>query len=125
MNNPKKYLIMSSRKQSAELKIQELRRHTRKNYSPEEKIRIVLEGLKGEASIEDICLKEGISSNLFYSWSKEFQEGGKGRLNGDFKREVSTSEVQSLKNENTDLKQLVAELTLELRMLKKNLNGAE
>jgi transposase len=116
---------MSSRKQSAELKIQELRRHTRKSYSAEEKIRIVLEGLKGETSVEDICFKEGISSNLYYSWSKEFIEGGKSRLNGEIKREVSTSDSQILKNENTDLKQLVAELTLELRMLKKSLNGAE
>jgi transposase len=116
---------MSSRKQSAELKIQELRRHTRKNFSAEEKIRIVLEGMKGETSVEDICFKEGISSNLYYSWSKEFIEGGKSRLNGDIKREASSGETQSLKNENTDLKQLVAELTLELRMLKKSLNGAE
>lgn len=116
---------MSSRKQSAELKILELRRHTRKNYSVEEKIRIVLEGLKEENSIEDICFKEGISSTLYYSWSKEFVEGGKSRLNGEIKSEASTSEVHNLKKENTDLKQLVAELTLELRMLRKSLNGAE
>jgi transposase len=116
---------MSSRKQSAELKMQELKRHTRKSYSIEEKIRIVLEGLKGETNIEDLCLKEGISPVLYNSWTKEFIEGGKSRLNGEIKREGSSSELQSLKNENSDLKQLVAELTLELRMLRKSLNGVE
>ena len=78
---------MSSRKQSAELKIQELKRHTRKSYSIEDKIRIVLEGLKGESSVEDLCLKESISAVLFNNWSKEFIEGGKSRLNGEIKRE--------------------------------------
>jgi len=116
---------MSSRKQSAELKMQELKRHTRKNFSAEEKIRIVLEGLKGESSIEEICFKEGISSILYYSWNKDFMEGGKSRLNGEIKFEASNNETINLKRENTDLKQLVAELTLELRMVKKNLNGIE
>ncbi len=116
---------MSSRRQSAELKMQELRKHNRKSYSVEEKIRIVLEGLKDETSIEEICRKEGISPVLYNSWSKEFIEGGKSRFSGDIKREGPTSELQNLKNENADLKQLVAELTLELRLLRKNLNGAE
>ena len=116
---------MSSRKQSAELKIQELKRHTRKSYSIEDKIRIVLEGLKGESNVEDLCLKESISAVLFNNWSKEFIEGGKSRLNGEIKREGPSSELQSLKNQNADLKQLVAELTLELRMLRKSLNGVE
>ncbi|HSM48209.1 MAG TPA: transposase [Draconibacterium sp.] len=116
---------MSSRRQSAELKMQELKRHTRKSYSIEEKIRIVLEGLKGESSMEDLCLNEGISPALYNNWSKEFIEGGKSRLNGEIKKEGPSSEMQSLKIENTDLKQLVAELTLELRMLRKSLNGVE
>lgn len=116
---------MSSRRQSAELKMQELKRHTRKSYSAEEKIRIVLDGFKGENNIEDLCLQEGITPALYSSWSKEFIEGGKNRLNGDVKRESPSTEILSLKNENTDLKQLVAELTLELRMLRKNLNGVE
>lgn len=116
---------MSSRRQSAELKMQELRKHNRKSYSVEEKIRIVLESLKDESSIDEICQKEGIGPILLNNWSKEFIEGGKSRLSGDIKREGPASEIQSLKNENTDLKQLVAELTLELRMLRKGLNGVE
>jgi transposase len=95
---------MSSRRQSAELKMQELKRHTRKSYSIEEKIRIVLEGLKGESSMEDLCLNEGISPALYNNWSKEFIEGGKSRLNGEIKKEGPSSEMQSLKIENTDLK---------------------
>jgi transposase len=116
---------MSSRKQTAELKMQELRKHNRKSYSVEEKIRIVLEGLKDEAGVDDICRKEGVSPVLLNNWSKEFIEGGKSRLNGEIKREGPASEIQNLKSENTDLKQLVAELTLELRMLRKSLNGTE
>lgn len=114
---------MSKRKQSAELKIKEIRRHTRKKYSAEEKIRIVIEGLRGETSIAELCRKEGINSNLYYNWSKEFLEAGKSRLNGDIIRKATTSEVHELKNENMDLKQLVAELSLEVRMLKKNMTG--
>jgi transposase len=114
---------MSTKKQSAELKINEIRRHTRKKYSAEEKVRIVIEGLRGETSIAELCRREGINSNLYYNWSKEFLEAGKKRLNGDITREATTSEVHGLKNENMDLKQLVAELSLEVRMLKKNMNG--
>ncbi len=116
---------MSSKKQSAELKVKEIRRHTRKKYSAEEKIRIVLEGLRGENSIAELCRIEGINANLYYNWSKEFLEAGKSRLNGDIKREATTTEVHGLKNENMDLKQLVAELSLEVRMLKKSLIGTE
>lgn len=116
---------MSTRKQSAELKIKEIKRHTRKKYSAEEKIRIVLEGLRGETTIAELCRKEGINSNLYYNWSKDFLEAGKKRLNGDIQREATTSEVHNLKNENMDLKQLVAELSLEVRMLKKNMTGTD
>jgi transposase len=116
---------MESKSQSAESKIKEIRRHTRKNYSAEEKIRIVIEGLRGENSIADLCRREGINSNLYYKWSKDFMEAGKNRLSGDIKREATSGEVHQLKNENTDLKQLVAELSLENRMLKKSLIGTE
>ena len=116
---------MESKKQSAESKIKEIRRHTRKKYSAEEKIRIVIEGLRGETSIAELCRREGINTNLYYKWSKDFMEAGKSRLAGDITREATTSEVHHLKNENTDLKQLVAELSLENRMLKKNLIGTE
>jgi transposase len=116
---------MSTKKQSAELKIKEIRRHTRKKYSAEEKVRIVIEGLRGETSIAELCRREGINSNLYYNWSKEFLEAGKKRLSGDITREATTSEVHGLKNENMDLKQLVAELSLEVRMLKKNMTGTE
>ena len=116
---------MNSKKQSAESKVKEIRRHTRKKYSAEEKIRIIIEGLRGEISIAELCRREGINANLYYKWSKDFLEAGKRRLSGDTKRESTTSEVHSLKDENMDLKQLVAELSLEVRMLKKNLTGTE
>ena len=116
---------MNQIKQTAESKVKEIRRHTRKKYSAEEKIRIVIEGLRGEISIAELCRKEGINANLYYNWSKDFLEAGKRRLAGDLKREATTNEVHVLKNENMDLKQLVAELSLELRMNKKNTLGSE
>jgi transposase len=122
---PIKVQIMESKKQSTDSKIKEIRRKTKKKYSSEEKIRIVLEGLKGEYSIAELCRREGINANVYYKWSQDFLEAGKRRLSGDTKREANTSEVNSLKNENTDLKQLVKELSLENRMLKKSLNGTE
>ncbi len=115
---------MTSRKKSAELKEKELTKRTRKSYSSEEKIRIVLEGLQGETDIPEICRREGIPTNLYYSWSKDFVEAGKKKLNGEFKIEAPGGEVQHLRKENLDLKQLVAELTLEVRMLKKYFNGS-
>ena len=116
---------MESKKQSAESKIKEIRRHTRKKYSAEEKIRIVLEGMRGEISIAELCRREGINSNLYYNWSKDFLEAGKRRLAGDIKREATSMEVHELKHENMELKQLVAELSLELRKNKKNILGTE
>ena len=115
---------MNQKKQTAESKVKEIRRHTRKKYSAEEKIRIVIEGLRGEISIAELCRREGINANLYYNWSKDFLEAGKRRLAGDIKREATTSEVHYLKNENNELKQLVAELSLELRK-KKNSTGSE
>ena len=105
--------------------IREIRRKTRKKYSAEEKIRIVLEGLKGEDSIAAICRREGIVPNLYYRWSKDFLEAGKKRLQGDTVREATSSEVSSLRGENDQLKQLVAELSLKNRVLKKSLTGLE
>lgn len=116
---------MNQKKQTVESKVKEIRRHTRKKYSAEEKIRIVIEGLRGEISIAELCRKEGINANLYYNWSKDFLEAGKRRLAGDIKRAATTNEVHVLKNENMDLKQLVAELSLELRRNKKNTLGSE
>lgn len=114
-----------SKKQSVESKVKEIKRRTAKRYSAEEKIRIVLEGLRGEESIAELCRREGINSNVYYNWSKAFLEAGKRRLQGDTQRQANSSEVIKLKEENFDLKQLVAELSLDNRMLKKSLNGSE
>jgi transposase len=108
-----------------ESKVREIRRKTRRKYSAEEKIRIVLEGLKGEESIAELCRREAISPNLYYSWSKEFLEAGKRRLMGDTKREASSNEVVELRQQSRDLKEVVAEQTLEIRDLKKSLGGTE
>ena len=105
--------------------VREIRRKTRRKFSAEEKIRIVLEGLRGEESISEICRRETIHPNLYYKWSKEFLESGKKRLKGDLKRQATTTEVSKLKDENAQLKELVAELSLRNRILKKSLNGLE
>jgi len=110
---------------TSESVVREIKRRTRKKYNSEEKIRIVLEGLRGEATIADLCRKEGIIPNVYYKWSKEFLEAGKKRLQGDAVREASSSEVVDLKKENDQLKQLVAELSLKNRVLKKSLSGVE
>ncbi len=103
--------------------VKDIRRKTRRKFSSEEKIRIVLDGLRGEYSIAELCRREGINSNLYYRWSKDFLETGKRRLSGDTVREASTDEVVDLKKENTDLKQAVAELYLRNDWLKKSLTG--
>ena len=112
-------------KVSAEKVIRDIRRETRRKYSAEEKIRIVLEGLRGEDSIAELCRREGINPNMYYKWSKEFLEAGKARLTGDMKREANSSEVSALRQENGQLKQVVAELVLENRGLKKTALGRE
>jgi transposase len=112
-------------KVSSESVVSEIKRKTRRKYSSEEKIRIVLEGLRGEESISAICRREGISSNLYYRWSKDFLEAGKKRLQGDTVREANSLEVNGLRQENDQLKQLVAELSLKNRVLKKSLSGME
>ena len=108
------------RKKTTEAIVKEIKRETRRKFSAEEKIRIVLEGLKGEESIAEICRKEGIAPALYYRWSKDFIEAGKKRLNGDTQREANTSEVNDLRKENTDLTEVVTELTLSNRVLKKS-----
>lgn len=116
---------MSKKVSSAEETINTIRRKTRRQYSSEEKIRIVLEGLRGEESIADLCRKEGIAESLYYKWSKEFLEAGKARLDGDTKRQATSGDVEHLRQENEQLKQLVAELALKNRVLKKSLTGLE
>lgn len=110
---------------STESIVRDIKRKTRKKYSSEEKIQIVLEGLRGEDSIAAICRREGISPNLYYRWSKDFLEAGKKRLQGDTVREANSIEVNNLRDENEQLKQLVAELSLKNRVFKKSLNGME
>ena len=106
---------------TSEKTVRDIRRATRKHYSAEEKIRIVLDGLRGEDSIAELCRREGIAQSLYYSWSKEFLEAGKKRLAGDTAREASTGEVKDLRREARDLKEVVAEQALELRLLKKSM----
>ena len=109
--------------QSAEQHVKAIRRATRKQYSAEEKIRIVLEGLRGEHSIAELCRREGIAQSLYYAWSKEFLEAGKRRLSGDTARDATTDEVKSLRREASDLKEALAETLLENRLLKKSMLG--
>ena len=110
-------------KPTAEKTIKDIRRATRKHYSAEDKIRIVLEGLRGEDSIAALCRREGIAESMYYTWSKEFLEAGKRRLAGDTARAATTDEVKTLRKEARDLKEVVAEQALELRLLKKSMIG--
>jgi transposase len=111
------------RPDSAEKTVRDIRRATRRHYSAEEKIRIVLEGLRGEASIAELCRKEGIAQSMYYGWSKEFLEAGKRRLAGDTAREATSEEVKSLRAEARQLKEALAEATLENRLLKKSVTA--
>ena len=111
------------KKASAEKAIREIRRKTRRRFSAEEKIRIVIEGLRGEESIASLCRREGIASNLYHRWSKDFLEAGKKQLAGDTVREATSDEVKGLRAENRELKEVVAEVTLKNRVLKKSLTG--
>tara|TARA_B100001964_G_C13648364_1_gene343633 strand:- start:100 stop:429 length:330 start_codon:yes stop_codon:yes gene_type:complete len=101
--------------------VRDIRRATRKQYSAEEKIRIVLDGLRGESSIAELCRREVIAESLYYSWSKEFLEAGKRRLAGDTARAATSSEVTDLRREARQLKEVVAEQALELRLFKKSM----
>ena len=106
-------------KASAEKVVKDIRRATRRQFGAEEKIRIVLEGLRGEDSIAELCRREGINQNLYYRWSKDFLEAGKKRLAGDTAREATSDEVRHLRSEALALKEAVADLTLDNRLLKK------
>ncbi len=111
------------KKRSVDKTVRDIRRATRKHYSSEEKIRIVLEGLRGEGSIAELCRREGINNNIYYRWSKEFLEAGKRRLAGDTAREATSDEVKQLRSESIALKEAVADLLMENRLLKKSMNG--
>jgi transposase len=107
----------------AEQVMKDIRRATRRHFSAEDKIRIVLDGLRGEDSIAELCRREGIVQNLYYRWSKEFLEAGKKRLAGDTARAATSDEVKDLRREASALKEVVAELTLENRLLKKSVTA--
>jgi transposase len=112
-----------SSKGSAEKTVRDIRRKTRRHRSSEEKIRVVLSGLRGEESIAALCRREGIAESLYYSWSKEFLEAGKKRLAGDTARAATSDEVKTLRAEAHDLKEALAEQMLENRLLKKSMIG--
>ena len=111
---------LSAKKPAGQV-VKDIRRATRRHFSAEDKIRIVLDGLRGEDSIAELCRKEGIAQSLYYTWSKEFMEAGKRRLAGDTARAATTGDVQDLRRETSALKDCVADLTLENRLLKKSM----
>jgi transposase len=113
----------SSAKKPAEQAVKDIQRATRRHFSAEYKIRIVLDGLRGEDSIAELCRKEGIALSLYYTWSKEFMEAGKRRLAGDTARAATSDEVKDLRREASALKECVADLTLENRLLKKSMTA--
>ena len=114
-------LKSTTAKRPAEQVIKDIRRATRRHFSAEDKIRIVLDGLRGEDSIAELCRREGIAQSLYYTWSKEFMEAGKRRLAGDTARAATGDEVNDLRREASALKECVADLTLENRLLKKSM----
>jgi transposase len=115
--------MTDKKKREPDQVVREIKRKTRRRFTSEEKIRIVLEGLRGEESIAAICRKEGINPNLYYTWSKSFLEAGKKRLSGDTKREATSDEVTILKRENDDLKRILAETFVKYEQIKKNRSG--
>jgi len=110
-------------KAPAEEVLKDIRRQSCRHYSAEDKIRIVLEGLRGEESMAELCRREGIAASMYYGWSKEFLEAGKRRLAGDTARAATSGEVKELRREASALKEVVADLTLENRLLKKSMSG--
>ena len=112
-----------AKKSSAEAALRDIRRATRRRFSAEEKIRVVLEGLRGEDSIAELCRREGIATSMYYAWSKDFLEAGKRRLAGDTARAATSDEVRDLRCEAGALKEVVADLALENRLLKKSMTG--
>ena len=118
-------MARKTKKSTGTSTVRDIRRQSRKRYSGEEKIRIVLEGLRGEETVAELCRREGISESVYYRWSKEFLEAGKQRLVGNTKRQATSDEVVELRQENEQLIQLVAELALNNRVLKKSVLGSE
>ena len=114
---------MAEKKEKPETTVRRIRRKTRKKYSAEDKIRVVIEGLRGEMTVAELCRKEGISQSLYYKWSKEFLEAGKQRLAGNTTRQADSAEVKDMRQENEQTKLLIAELSLNNRRLKKSLLG--
>ena len=114
---------VSAKQERARRTIRQVRRATRRKFSAEEKIRIILEGLQGEESISELCRREAIAPSIYYKWSKSFLEAGKKRLMGDTKRGASSNEVRELKQENAELKRIVAEQVLKLELFKKSLGS--
>jgi transposase len=117
--------MAKSNRNTSESIVRDIKRNTRRHFSSEDKIRIVLDGLRGEYSIAEVCRREGIHASQYYKWSKDFIEAGKKRLNGDAEREANTSDVKDMREENEALKQLVAEISLKNRVLKKSLKCLE
>ncbi len=121
MPRPKKNKSGEEKKESAQQLIQTVRRRTRTLYRAEDKIRIILEGLRGDHPVAELCRREGISANVYYVWLKEFMEAGKSRLKGEALRGATKGEVDRVQRENAELRQTVADLLLEVRALKKSL----
>jgi len=118
-NTPDKNQAAEERTEETKRFVRQVRAATRRKYTSEEKIRIVLEGFRREATVNELCRREGIKPNSFYSWTKEFMEAGKERLSRDTVRDATRQEIDTLKRDNADLKQMVAELSLDLHRLKK------
>ena len=114
-----KALAAQERSQETKSFVRTVKAATRRKYTPEEKIRIVLEGFRREGTVNDLCRREGIKPHSYYSWTKEFMEAGKERLTRDSVRDATRQEIQALKRENGELKQLVADLSLDVYRLKK------
>ena len=114
---------VSAKEERARKTIRQIKRATRRKFSAEEKIRIILEGLRGEETISELCRREGIAPSVYYKWSKSFLEAGRQRLVGETKRDVTTDEVRRLKSENAELKRLVAEQMLKIELFKKSLGS--
>ena len=114
---------VSAKQERVRRTIRQVRRATRRKFSAEEKIRVILEGLRGEESISELCRREGIAPSIYYKWSKSFLEAGKKRLMGDTKRGASSNEVRELKQENAELKRIVAEQVLKIELFKKSLGS--
>ena len=108
---------------AADRTVKDIRRKTRKRYSSEDKIRIVLAGLRGEDTVAELCRQEGIAQSQYYSWSKEFMEAGRKRLVGNTAREANTGEVQGLRRKARDLKEVFAEQALNFACSKKACSG--